>query len=145
MDFLFFVIYNMYYRDGNYTNDRPAFTVYCQFVVSITGFIFGLLYLMSWLIKGSCYKFFISMPIIFLTLPVSFIVTYFLFYRKKRYEKIYFKYKDNSFFRSLFAKVFAVLMMFTTALFGIIVIYLKNKYDLCPIEENVPFSISFPK
>jgi hypothetical protein len=132
MNFLFFIIFNMYYQDGNYINDRPPFTVFCQFVACISGLIWGFLDLFFWYYKDSCYDY-ASLIHIYIILMISGIITYFLFYHNKKYLIIYEKYKDSVIAKNLWIRIMAVLLMFCMLLFSLIIAYFKRKYDLCPL------------
>lgn len=132
MDFLFFVMYNMYYKDGNYKNDMPAYTVFMQFTACVFGVLWGGVSAFYWYYKDSCYDY-ASLSKGFLALICAMTITYFLFYHNNRYKKIYLTYKDNVFARSFLARVISVLVMFCMLLFSLIVIYFQRKYDLCPL------------
>lgn len=131
MDFLFFVMYNMYYKDGNYNNDRPAFTVFIQFCASFSGFNLGIIKFFYWITEGSCYQFFYTIPMIFLVMPIAFIMAYFLIFYNKRYEKIYEKYKNKQVGNHIITRIIVVMIMFALLLFGLIIAYLKNNYSPC--------------
>lgn len=125
----------MYYKDGKYKNDKPAFTVFCQFMACIFGFIAGLTNLFLWQFKGTCYVLIFRIEHAIYFLAISFFISYFLFYRNKRYDKIYNKYKNNKLGRYVLAKIIAILLMFFLLLFGLVVSYFQRKYDLCPLYQ----------
>ncbi|KHJ36638.1 hypothetical protein PBAC_31920 [Pedobacter glucosidilyticus] len=132
MDFLFYVMYNMYYKDGEYKNDKPAFTVFCQFVACIFGFLAGLTNLYFWYVKGACYIYIFTINHWFFFLLSSSIITYLLFYYNKRYLKIYENYKNNYVGNHYITRLIAIILMFFLLLFGLVVSYIKRQYIFCP-------------
>lgn len=134
MDFLLFIIYNMYYKDGNYKNDRPAVTVFFQFSTCINGLIWGFVNIFYWYNKGSCYNYTtLSRGII--SLICSAMITYFLFFYKNRFKEIHEKYQNNNSARLFLIRFLAILFMFCMLFFSLIVTYFKRKYDLCPFYQ----------
>jgi len=87
LDYLFFGIYNSYYKDGNYTNDEPwygglmifgvVFFLNAIFILRMTYFRNGIL----------------SKPIAFAIGGGALLLSYLLFIKGKRYKTIYVKYQ----------------------------------------------------
>lgn len=121
----------MYYKDGNYRNDRPAFTVFIQFCAAFSGFNLGIIQIYYWITEGSCYRFLFTMPMIFLAMPIAFVMAYFLIFYNKRYEKVYESYKTNQVANNIFIRIIAVTIMFMLLLSCLIIAYLKGKYSPC--------------
>jgi heme/copper-type cytochrome/quinol oxidase subunit 2 len=131
MDFFFFVMYNMYYKNGKYENDRPAFTVFIQFCAAFSGFNLGIIQIYYWLTQKDCNKFLYTMPMIFLAMSVALLMAYFLIFYKERYKKIYEKYKNGQIGNHIITRFIVVIIMFSLLLFGLIIMYFKKKYNLC--------------
>lgn len=123
---LFYIIYNSYYKHGEYKDDIPTLTVggifsvsfYCieLSIINIIGFINPLYQKM----KISGFK-------SFLISIISLVIVYFLFYHKKRYDKIYERYKDDIFLNSKTAKYFGFIIIVLIILSPFLLAMLQNK------------------
>lgn len=92
IDYLFFGIYNSYYKDGNYKNDIPWYTAMMIFAAI---FFLNVSCIMVLLSTRKGYP--VSTPIGFLVGGACVLISYFLFVWKKRYQHIYnsFSVKDR--------------------------------------------------
>lgn len=95
MDFIFYVIFNSYFKHGNYKNDIPPLTV---------GGIFAFLFFCMVLLIQGIYEYFQfgNVPVRsfgeIYTILIGWIcagLVYFIFYYNKRYIRIYNRFKDN--------------------------------------------------
>jgi len=92
LDYLFFGIYNSYYKDGHYKNDIPELTA-----MSIFAGMFGInTFTMLWLFIG-LNEFQIGKTDAYLLGGFWFLFCYFIFVFRKRYKKIYEKFSNLSF------------------------------------------------
>ncbi len=105
MDFIFYIIYNSYFKHGNYKNDIPPLTVGGIFTV--------VFFCLTLLIKGiRAYVLYGNVPFAGFEKNhapiVGFfcaIAAYLMFYRNKRYINIYNQFKDNQFANSWPGKI----------------------------------------
>ena len=123
---IFYIIYNSYYKHGNFKNDMPAYTVFFIFTISFFCqmlFLIGLWdliddpYTIAEISKLANIFFFLS----------CFAITYFLFYVNKRYIIIYNTYKDNSFANSRLGKFMGWSFIILSILSPFIFIIIRNK------------------
>lgn len=90
LDYLFFGIYNSYYKDGNYKNDMPwyngmaifLFTFWCNIITILD------------VLNSSKNKFPVEKLTSFIIAAVCLIISYLLFVRNRRYDTIYNRYKN---------------------------------------------------
>ncbi len=102
---LFYIIYNSYYKHGEYKNDTPSLTVGGIFLV----FFFSIGYSGLIIIKLLNDPFFLylpklSKPILILFTILFGIIVFFMFYHNKWYQEIYLTYKEDVFLNSKLAK-----------------------------------------
>lgn len=129
-NFIFYVIYNSYYKHGNYKNDNPPFTVF---------FIFALTFFCQLLFLVEFYRY-VQDPYIrsigsksiepFLAL-LSLISTYLVFYLNRRYEVIYNEHKDDLLANSFLGKFigWSALIFFILSPFLLTLIRNKIYFD----------------
>jgi hypothetical protein len=84
IDYIFFGIFNTYYKDGNYKNDIPEYTAMMIFGAMFFLNILALLWFFS---SGDGSP--ISKPIAFVIGGFCVLLSYLLFMYRKRYESIY--------------------------------------------------------
>ncbi len=87
LDYLFFGIYNSYYKDGNYNNDEPWYGGLMIF--GVVFFLNAIFILRMTYFRNGIF----SKPIAFAIGGGALLLSYFLFVKGKRYEVIYFKYQ----------------------------------------------------
>ena len=137
MDKFFYIIYNSYYKHGDFRNDHPTWTVGGLFVFLIFAII---LLLDLFLIRFSQnsisifpienhhkYSLFEPSPAKIVGLA-GFAVVYFLFFFRKRYEDIYEKYREEEFLNSKKAKRIAYTVLISIYLAPFIIPLLLGKY-----------------
>ena len=127
IDRLFYIIYNSYYKHGNYKNDIPPLTVFGLFAVAL--FSLGLCFIYAHYLVKDPDHFIKHQPISGKTVWMigSLFLTYFLFYYNKRYKKIYEKYKHITAYDSVQYKVIAFIIIFTLICSTIIMGLVYNK------------------
>ncbi|PRZ28137.1 hypothetical protein BC624_101427 [Flavobacterium granuli] len=103
MNRLFYIIYNSYYKNGEYKNDIPSLTVGGIFLICFFCIRLSVLAIME-LVNPPYHHTKTSSPTVMLEMIVYGILVYFLFYHNKRYQRIYEKYKENVFLNSKIAK-----------------------------------------
>ena len=102
--FIFYIIYNSYYKHGNYKNDNPPFTVF--FIFAISFFSQLLLLIEVYRVIQDPYTRYLGSKSILRALGfLCFIPTYLLFYLNRRYEVIYNTYKEDPLANSFPGKV----------------------------------------
>ncbi len=84
LNYIFFGIYNSYYKDGNFTNNIPWLKAISVLGVSLSCNIISVSFLFS---DGDRIHLERSTLIIFAA--ISFVFLYFMFFRNRRYEDIY--------------------------------------------------------
>ncbi len=105
MDFIFYIIYNSYFKHGNYKNDIPPLTVGGIFTV--------VFFCVILLIKGiHSYYSYGDIPARSFGKVYNIAIgwmcaglVYLVFYHNKRYIKIYHRFKDNQFANSWPGKI----------------------------------------
>jgi len=137
MDQLFYVIYNSYYKHGNYKNDMPPLTVGGIFTImwlTLALTIFTIFFNDTFslpqdqrIIAAKELSIEENKPLFYLVLFASALLTYLLFYFNKRYEKIYLKYQDNVALNTTFAKYLAFSIAVVVILSPLFTVMLKNK------------------
>lgn len=128
MNRLFYIIYNSYYKHGEYKNDTPSLTVggiFLIFFYSIgsTGLI------IIRLINNPLFRHSpkLGKPIQLLITIFYGIIVYFIFYHNKRYQKIYETYKEDVFLNSKLVKHLGFFIVFFVILFPFIIGLVRNK------------------
>ena len=121
-NFIFYVIYNSYYKHGSYKNDMPPYTVFFIFVIV---FYSQLLFLIElYHVIQNPYTRTIGPKSIRYLAFLCFIPTYLLFYSNKKYNVIYNTYKEDTFANSLLAKLMSwaivVILILSPFIFGLI-------------------------
>lgn len=127
MNYIFYTIYSSYYKNGNYKNDMPAYTVFIIFTLAFFCVLLMLAYLKVFLLEGAQVKTHgLEKYQIYLLGVFGGIITYFLFYYKKKYLIIYEKFKNNTFANSVLGRVTGWLVLFLLILSPFIFIYFRN-------------------
>lgn len=120
IDKLFYIIYNSYYKHGEYKNDNPSLTVGGIFVGCFFGIGLSIKSIINFTnplfdpVNNPAAK--ASKPLMLLVTLICGVLVYFVFYHNKRYQKIYEQFKEDGFLNSKLAKYLA----FTTAILIII-------------------------
>ena len=126
IDRLFYIIYNSYYKHGNFKNDIPPLTVFglfCMALFSITLCFVYAFYL-------------ISDPTYFRHNPplgksiyfiASIVLTYLGFYRKKRYKTIYDRFKHIQSYDQLPVKILAFTIVLLVIISPIVGAFVFNR------------------
>lgn len=128
MNRLFYIIYNSYYKDGEYKNDIPSLTVGGIFTISF--FSIGLsIFNVIGCINPLYSKIKIGNFVAFFSIFFCGLIVYFLFYHNKRYRKIYETYKDNVFLNSKLAKRFSFFIVILFILSPIILVMIQTKIN----------------
>ena len=125
---LFYIIYNSYYKHGEYKNDTPSLTVGGIFLV----FFFSIGYSGLIIIKLLNDPFFLYLPKLINTILILFtilfgIIVFFMFYHNKRYQEIYLTYKEDVFLNSKLAKLLGFFIVFFIILSPLIIGLVRNK------------------
>lgn len=111
MDRLFYVIFNSYFKNGNFKNDQPLLTAGGFFIM----IFFSILKFLA-----RAYKHFIDEDLgdtlyelhEFFYVIVGLIIYFFVFIFRKRYEKIYFRYQNNEFLNKKVVKYLGFLLAY---------------------------------
>ena len=114
IDRLFYIIYNKYYKHGEYKNDIPPLTVFGLFLAAITALLLLMYIIIKLAIDPTSYQQHrVKFPfgLIFI---IGLLITYFSFYYRQRYKIIYEKYKDNLNYDSLQIRIFAFVIVYLT-------------------------------
>jgi hypothetical protein len=119
IDRLFYIIYNTYYKHGNFKNDIPPLTVFGLFCMAL--FSVTLCFVYAFYLIGDPTYFRHNPPIgTGIYFIASIVLTYLLFYRNKRYETIYNRYKHIQTYDQWSVKImafaFVFLLIFSTFL-----------------------------
>ncbi len=127
MDFIYYIIFNTYYKHGNFKNDKPPFTVFfiwllCFFCITLSlKTIYEIVYLGPYY-KGKGFgkysKYLIGI--------LCGTLVYFMFYFNKRYVNIYLKYRNNHFANGLVAKLFTWFFVIFLIASPFLTIFLRN-------------------
>ena len=126
MNRLFYVIYNSYYKDGEFKDDIPSLTVGGIFLVSF--FSIGLsISTIIGLINPDYEKIKLGEVFTFFSLFFYGTLVYFLFYHKKRYRFIYERYKNDEFLNSKLAKRIGFFFVVLFILSPIILVAINTK------------------
>ncbi|MNK14814.1 hypothetical protein D3C87_329450 [compost metagenome] len=103
MDYIFYIIYNSYYKNGNYKNDIPALTVGGIFTVVFFCLVQLVNYVRAYLLHDDNVAKnglgFSKMTVMLIAWGCALLV-YLVFYYNKRYIKIHNQFKDNAFANS---------------------------------------------
>ncbi len=127
MDFIFYIIYNAYYKDGNYKNDMPAFTVFILFTLAFFCILLMLADVKVLLTEGPYVKELgLKKYHIYLLGLMGAVITYLMFYINKRYVNIYDTYKDSRFANGYTGKIIGWTGLFIMILSPFIFIYIRN-------------------
>ncbi len=124
---LFYIIYNTYYKHGNYKNDIPPLTVFGIFYTAIVSTCFSMITGIAMVNDPIFFNQHLPKIIMPLLLITSVAITYFSFYYKKRYKLIYNKYKDNLNYDSLFSKILAFTIIVILIISPFIIVLIRNK------------------
>ena len=125
---LFYIIYNSYYKHGEYKNDIPSLTVGGIFTMCFFSISFLIVMIVGLIDNPLHYHLSIlSKPILsFITILFG-IIVYFVFYHKKKYKKIYETYKEDVFLNSQFAKYLGFSISIFVILSPLILGLVRNK------------------
>lgn len=122
MNKLFYIIFNSYYKHGEYKNDNPALTVggiFTVFFFSIALSALMISNLSNYPINPLIPNF--SKPIIILICTFFGAIVYLLFFYNNRHLKIYEKYKEAIFLNSKLAKRLGFFIIFFIILFPLLI------------------------
>ncbi len=99
IDKWFYIVFNSYYKHGNYKNDHPTWTVGGIFTFAVFTVIFALTMIYGFITKSDLpfidrngYAVLEPSPSKVMLL-IGFLIIYFSFFYKKRHLQIYEKYK----------------------------------------------------
>ncbi len=115
IDKLFYIIYNKYYKHGDYKNDIPPLTVAGLFVIAVMSLI-----MLTWLagkvtIDPTAYaEHRLKLPRGIFLIAIG--ITFFSFYYNSRYKAIYERYKNEAHLDSTRARVIAFIIIFLAIL-----------------------------
>jgi hypothetical protein len=128
MNKLFYIIYNSYYKHGEYKNDNPSLTVWGIFLI----FFFSIsldIVIITKLINDPLFLHFQkpSKPFILLGLVLFGALVYFLFFHNKRYYEIYETYKENIFLNKKSTKYWGFFIVFFIIVSPLIIGLVRNK------------------
>lgn len=129
MNKLFYIIYNSYYKHGEYKKDIPTLTVGAIFGIFFSSIGRSILDIIGW-INPIYYPIKLSKPFFWLLLIAYSAIVYFAFYHNKRYQKIYEAYKEDVFLNSQKGKFFGFFIVFGIILLPVILALIHNKIFL---------------
>jgi hypothetical protein len=129
MNKLFYIIYNSYYKHGEYKDDIPSLTVGGIFTISIFSVARFFSDLIGWF-KPSYFEAKQSNIITVLLTFLYGLIVYILFYHNKRYQKIYAKYKNNTFLNSKTAKFIG---------FSLVIIMIMSPIFLAALHTKIKY------
>lgn len=136
IDKWFYIVFNSYYKHGNFKNDHPAWTVGGIFTFAVFTVIFALTMIYGFITKSDLpfidrngYAVLEPSPSKVMLL-IGFLIIYFSFFYKKRHLKIYEKYKEDELLNSVKAKRIAFLLVILVYLLPIIVPIFVHKVIL---------------
>ena len=128
IDKIFYIIYNSYYKHGEYKNDIPPLTVFGIFFYSIYSIIMLTVTFIDFIFDSKTY--FSHGNQTFFKFVMCGLITFFAFYYRKRYQAIYNRYKDNGFYNSKKAKflafTFIILVCLSPMIFAILSVRIKQ-------------------
>lgn len=136
IDKFFYMIYNSYYKHGDFKNDHPTWTVGGLFTYLVFSLVLlANVFIIRWTDKVSIlgsnsqhkYSLFELSPAKMIGLA-GFAVIYLLFFFRKRYEDIYEKYKEDEFLNSTKAKRIAYTVLISIYLAPFIIPLLLGTY-----------------
>ncbi len=122
LDKHFYILYNCYYKDGSYSSDMPNLTVFGILLVAYWGlisFFVGCIYLAFDPYANHA-------PPLLYYVPLSILLVYFMFFRNRRYTKIYNTYKDCSNLNGKRLKILAFGVAILSILAFPILAFLRN-------------------
>lgn len=126
MNKLFYLIYNSYYKDGEYKNDMPNLTVGGIFIVFFCSLFLSGVLLISKLYPTSKHESENKIWLILLIL-LSSLFTFIRFFYKKKYQQIYNQHKSNSALNSFTGKVIGFTIVILGIISPILCSFLANK------------------
>lgn len=126
MNRLFYVVYNSYYKNGEYENDIPSLTVGGIFLIFLSSIVKSISIIIGW-VNPVYSKIKFDKLTLLLFLILYGIIVYLLFYHKKRYLTIYQKYKDNTFLNSKLAKRLGFFIVILVIISPIILVMIQTK------------------
>jgi len=127
MDRLFYIVFNSYYKHGTYKNDIPPLTVFGIFCIAIFSNLL-LLRDVILLLNDPMYFRTHKASSIIPYLIASAIITYFTFYYKKRYVKIYERYCHITLYSGILAKIIAFATIIFLISLPVLFALLYNKF-----------------
>jgi len=126
IDRLFYIVYNSYYKHGKYKNDIPPLTVFGIFCVATFSILISIAYAI-YLLKDPTYFRTHRAPSKTIYFISAALITYLLFYYKKRYKSIYDKFKDIEHYDTFKGKFIAFFIMVLIIISPIVFMLIYNK------------------
>ena len=128
MYFTFYIIYNSYYKHGNYKNDIPSLTVGGIFTVTFFCLVLLVKGIYSYCLYGNVpFTGFEKNNVLIVGFLCATLV-YLVYYHNKRYIKIYNRFKDNAFANSWPGKIAGWLILFLLMASPFIFISIKKSF-----------------
>ena len=127
MNRLFYIIYNSYYKNGEYKDDTPSLTVGGIFLICFFCSGLSILNIIGW-VDPLYYHMKLSKTTVFLEIILFGSIVYFLFYHNKRYQRIYEKYKEDAFLNSQLAKFIG---------FFIVILIMISPFMLALVHDRI--------
>lgn len=127
LDKLFYVVYNSYYKHGEFKNDIPPLTVGGIFGIMLLCMALSVFCILGWI--NPVYAKLPKLNKVILTLVMLFFgaLVYFIFYYDQRYRKIYNLYKENKFLNSQAAKIECFAFIIVVILLPMALLLIRNK------------------
>ena len=126
MDKLFYIIYNSYYKHGDFKKDIPVATVGGIFLFCVYSIFAAVFMVFYWISTPHSMLPKIARVIILFSVIIFGAITFFLFFYNKRHLKIYERYKDNLFLNSSGGKILGFTVLIFIYLMPLIICFLRN-------------------
>ncbi len=127
MNKLFYIVFNIYYKNGNYKNDIPTLTVggiFTVFFFCLTLLFYGMA---MTIINPNLRSYGVNKPVSFAIGIIMSVIVYFLFFYNKRYMIIYERYCDRPSLNSRTAKVIGLSIIILGLLSPFVYALISNK------------------